>query len=453
MTTLRQQISHRPLLLAFAGLCAGIAGRDFPALIVVFLGLLVLTWQIRPAIFAAVFFAFGAWIAPAAVKLLESPTLLTGEAKVTSAPVPGQFGRTFQVQMDGSRYRVTWTGSTALHRGDVLRIKARATPPIDPDRSKREGTAGTIRLDDASAVRAAEGSRIAASSEDFAEGMRRFVRDQIGGDEGAAVNALAFSDSSDLTPSLRSLLQDSGTLFLIAASGLHLFILEGIFRRVLMPHLVPKAIRWALFGTLAFLYCMATGFHAATVRASIMATLAGGAYLWNREYDALSALGLVGLIWVGWQPSQLLDPGFQMSMLAVAALVVGQGMTPGSAWVRDMTSSVWGWAGSTPIGAFWFKTVAWSGLIAPLVPLIVIGPLIVLGLAAWGLWSVSPSLSVPLVVAVRGGGELILAWLRLFRFLPASTVANVSGYYLAVLYGVFFVIALTRQRPMEASGQ
>lgn len=451
MQDLRAQIGGRPLILAFAGLIAGLAGRAFPITVLAFLILLLVVWAVRPALLGAVFFIAGAFLSPAIPDSIQPGSLVSGTAAVITAPDTVRGGKTFTLSLNGQKLRAFWAGSPHVSLGDELTVNAKSLAIKDsPELAKVRGIAGEVHLNDQNCQRASSGSRTIAAASAFADQLREFTASQIGGDEGALVDALAFSDSSHLSDPLKRELEETGTIFLIAASGLHVFILETILMAITCHSLVPKFLRILILGTFLAFYAFATGMHPAVVRASIMAFLAGSAYLWRKEYDGISALCFAGILYLLWQPSQLFQPGFQMSMLAVGVLAAGSPLVSDVKWKQDLASSFWGWLGSTPIGAFWFGVASWAGIIAPFVPLLLIGPLIILCAAGYAVHGIGASLSVPFIVGARAGADLILSWLSLFQRIPFrfSEIGAFSGYYLAVLYAVLFwqLLRLTPRR-------
>jgi competence protein ComEC len=76
---------------------------------------------------------------------------------------------------------------------------------------------------------------------------------------------------------------------------------------------------FALCGTGA--YCVFTGAEASAVRAFIKSGIAFGAILLNRETISMCGLAIAAICVLVALPESAIDPGFQMSFLATAALV------------------------------------------------------------------------------------------------------------------------------------
>ena len=126
-------------------------------------------------------------------------------------------------------------------------------------------------------------------------------------------------------------LQASGLSHVISVSGLHVGLLGGLVYLAIwkLAALVPVlALRldarkiaavFALFGTGA--YCVFTGSEAPAVRAFIMSGIAFGAILLNRKAISMRGLAIAAICVLVALPESAIDPGFQMSFLATAALV------------------------------------------------------------------------------------------------------------------------------------
>jgi competence protein ComEC len=148
---------------------------------------------------------------------------------------------------------------------------------------------------------------------------------------GAIAAALITGDRTAITPETALVLQNAGLAHVLSVSGLHMAIVGG---------LVFWALRWtfcfwswlalrvsvrkiAALGALIALsaYCVLSGVSVPAQRAFLMGCVAFGAILVDRPAISMRGLALaLGLI-VLWSPQAVLEPGFQMSFAATAALV------------------------------------------------------------------------------------------------------------------------------------
>jgi len=262
--------------------------------------------------------------------------------------------------------------------------------------------------------------------------------------------AITTGDRAWLSEADVEALQASGLSHVISVSGLHVGLLGGLVYLAIwkLAALVPVlALRldarkiaavFALFGTGA--YCVFTGSEAPAVRAFIMSGIAFGAILLNRKAISMRGLAIAAICVLVALPESAIDPGFQMSFLATAALVAlweiwerRRDGTPeigllqhGAMWLGGAaaTSVVAGLA-TAPISAATFGRVSvWSlpanVLAAPILDFWVAPfSLLAAGLAPFGLddwaWQVaaeglSATLKIAHFIADLPGADARVAW-------------------------------------------
>lgn len=149
--------------------------------------------------------------------------------------------------------------------------------------------------------------------------------------EGAFASALLVGRRGEMAPADVEALRVSGLGHILAISGLHMALVAGsVFaavRRLLA--LVPAvALRWpirkwaAVAGLAAAAgYLALSGGSVATVRAFIMLAVALVAILADRPALTMRTVAVAAVIVMVLDPVSVVEPGFQMSFLAVVALV------------------------------------------------------------------------------------------------------------------------------------
>lgn len=151
------------------------------------------------------------------------------------------------------------------------------------------------------------------------------------GEGGAIAAALVTGDRSFMSDATNTAFRDSGLGHLLSVSGLHMALVAGgIFAalHLLLALVAPLALRfpirkWAAGAALigAAAYLVVSGASVPAQRAFIMTAVALGAVLLDRPPFSLRALGLAAIIVVALAPESVVDPGFQMSFAATAALI------------------------------------------------------------------------------------------------------------------------------------
>ncbi len=146
----------------------------------------------------------------------------------------------------------------------------------------------------------------------------------------ALLEALVLGNRGGIDPRLRESFVATGLVHLLAVSGLHVMIVGLLFYRLAGPLLLRLGLgwRWAeparsalTLGVLSG-YAMLTGMPSSVVRAVLMtAALLAGPPL-RRRSNSLNSLGVATISILLWSPLSLFEPGFQLSVSAVAGIVV-----------------------------------------------------------------------------------------------------------------------------------
>jgi competence protein ComEC len=259
------------------------------------------------------------------------------------------------------------------------------------------------------------------------------------GEAGAVAAALLVGERSGLSENTNESLRISGLAHILSISGLHMMLIAGtafVVTRGLLalsPRLaLTRPIRkWAALIALLVvtLYLALSGGGAATLRAYIMAAIMFAAILVDRPAISMRNLAIAVFVVLALEPEGVVEPGFQMSFAAVAALVAGweawhqrqrvrlvdEPVLPGLPILRylgrgllgvALTSLVAGLA-TAPFAAYHFERVATYSLLgnvltAPLVSAIIM-PFGLLSLVAmpFGLEQ------LPLIVMAAGTDALL----------------------------------------------
>jgi competence protein ComEC len=165
----------------------------------------------------------------------------------------------------------------------------------------------------------------------FRWGLTRRIIDAMGQPAGGIAAAMItghdYSIAQDATQEMRS----AGISHILSISGVHMAIVGGfVFFAVRLliagwPWLALRVSgkKWAAAaGLLAILlYLVVSGWPPPAQRSAVTASVAFGAILLDRRAISLRGLGLSALIVLLLQPEAVVEPGFQMSYAATAALV------------------------------------------------------------------------------------------------------------------------------------
>ncbi|PTW61152.1 competence protein ComEC [Breoghania corrubedonensis] len=157
------------------------------------------------------------------------------------------------------------------------------------------------------------------------------IREALPGDSGAIAAALIVGDRGAVSEFAQENLRIAGLAHVLAISGMHMALVAGaIFFVVrgglaLSPGLALNCpIRsWAAAAALvaATAYLVISGASIATQRAYVMAAVIFVSMIVGRPAVTMRSVALAAAIVLALSPEALLQPGFQMSFLAVIALV------------------------------------------------------------------------------------------------------------------------------------
>jgi competence protein ComEC len=137
------------------------------------------------------------------------------------------------------------------------------------------------------------------------------------------VLGVVLGEDEGLSERVRSDFRASGLYHLLAVSGQNVaFLVLGVAALgwlLRLSRLVTELATLTVIGG----YVLAVGWQPSVVRAGVAGALASLAWLAARPRDRWHFLALGALVLLVWTPSSLLEPGFQLSFVAVAAIFVG----------------------------------------------------------------------------------------------------------------------------------
>lgn len=144
--------------------------------------------------------------------------------------------------------------------------------------------------------------------------------------EAGFAGGITVGDKRSIGPELSSDFQRAGLIHMIVLSGYNItIVLDGAFW-ILKHTPIVREVRFAplgISGAIVLFFVLMTGGASSAVRAGLMALIAVYARFSRRTFLASRALGVAAVAIVAWNPYTLaFDPGFQLSALATAGLVV-----------------------------------------------------------------------------------------------------------------------------------
>jgi len=153
-------------------------------------------------------------------------------------------------------------------------------------------------------------------------GLARSIAPGLAGERRAVLAGLVLGEEEELSQGLRDDFRASGLYHLLAVSGQNVaFVAGGV---LLLGWLIGVSRFVAEVGALSAIvaYVLAVGWQPSVVRAAVAGGLASLAWLASRPTDRWYFLLLGAALLLAWTPYSLLEPGFQLSFVAVGAIFV-----------------------------------------------------------------------------------------------------------------------------------
>lgn len=139
---------------------------------------------------------------------------------------------------------------------------------------------------------------------------------------------LLAGDRSGIPDALRSDFQRSGLVHVLAISGFHVVLLAGMLMIFLKATRLPHKVVRIIAVILLFIYIPVTGSSPAVKRAVLMFSVPQIGALLQRPANTLNSLGVALIFILIQDPSQLWNPGFQLSVAATAGILIGGSHNP-----------------------------------------------------------------------------------------------------------------------------
>ncbi len=348
------------------------------------------------------------------------------------------WGTGFVLDADGVEVWVTVPALREVWPGDRVTVVGRlATPrgrrnPGSPDRAqivRERGARWELRARSVAVVRADDRASLWRWSAQVAQRSSRAIAARGGDPVGnSLVRAAVVGDRSAVTAETDAAWRAAGVYHALSVSGLHLAVV-ALASFVLLTWIIaaipavaqrfaPRRLAAAIALPLAIGYTLVTGGQVATLRALVVVAAILGGEVVERRMRAADALGLAALILLALRPSVLFDPGFELSFVAAATLVLAARGAPSLSlptprWrrvvhgLRRAIATSWAVTLATaPITAHHFGEVALGGVIGNLIagPAIELAaiPLGLLGLVAAAIWPAGGGVVLDLAIAIAG---------------------------------------------------
>jgi competence protein ComEC len=212
-------------------------------------------------------------------------------------------------------------------QGAILELVARARSPRGPDAESDFDEATYLRRRGVHVVLGADvykvvGRRggIAGAADRLRAWLAGSIAPGLDGERRALIAGIVLGEDEGLETGLRDRFRASGLYHLLAVSGQNVaFLVAGVLLAAWIAGVPRMLAQLCALGAIVA-YVLAVGWQPSVVRAGIAGALASLAWLTARSRDRWYFLLVGAAVLLAWSPYSLLDPGFQLSFSAVAAI-------------------------------------------------------------------------------------------------------------------------------------
>jgi len=281
--------------------------------------------------------------------------------------------------------------------------------------------------------------------------LATLMEEHLTGDFLAISKALILGDKSNLDVETMEAFSNTGSMHVLAVSGLHVGLLLVILNAVLakFSRFFTKKTALIVSIVLIWLYGFLTGAGPSVMRAVFMFTVVAMGTLFHRKTSGLNALFITGIVLFFTDPWVGFDIGFQLSFAAMLGIFlvyprIQNFIIPNGKWSR------WFWEGTavgiaatiltTPLTLFWFYQFPNYFLLAN-IGVMVFGFFVLLFGLMFLLSAAVPVLSTVVAVIFSFSIVGLLVWVRWVDTLPGAVSSgfHVSIYGLIAAYGLIFL--------------
>jgi ComEC/Rec2-related protein len=321
----------------------------------------------------------------------------------------------------------------ALSPGDEVEIDASGLRGLDrrpganaADTLEREGVEG-IATSPQVFVLAAAGPSLASLIGWVQSRLIGAVNAELPEPAAALLLGIAFGIHQPLSADVRAALQNAGLIHVVAVSGLKIVLVTGLVSAL------ARVLEWSRRRTLlsavplVAAYVLVSGAGPAAIRSALMAGAAMLAATGGRRTDPVPMLALVAALMLGVSPALVEDPGFQLSFLGTAGILLLA--TPIAAklpgprlFVEPFALTVAAQVATLPVMAGTFGVIALGGPIANALVLPLLPAMIVAGGLGATLSALHPGLGWVLLQLASLGTSLTASVARIVSAIPGAAI-------------------------------
>jgi competence protein ComEC len=322
----------------------------------------------------------------------------------------------------------------ALSPGDQVEIDASGLHPLDrrpgPDSEatlERDGVDGAASSPQVF-ILSPGGPSLAGGIAWAQDQVTTAVDREVAEPAAALLLGIAFGIHQPLTADVRAPLQDAGLIHIVVVSGLKVVLV------IALVSALARVFEWSRRRTLltalpvVATYVLISGAGPAAVRSALMAGAGMLAATGGRRTDPLPMLALVAALLLGLDPALVEDPGFQLSFLGTAGILllaepIAARLPGPRLFAEPFAVTVAAQLATLPVMAGTFGVVALGGPVANALVLPLLPVMIVTGGSGAILSAIHPGLGWVLLQCTAVGTAAITTVARAITAIPGAAIS------------------------------
>ena len=224
------------------------------------------------------------------------------------------------------------------------------------------------------------------------EKLKNRIIDKIPLESGAFLRAILLGDRSELHKDIQIAFKNSGTMHILAISGLHVGLIAIVIMFLLKALMLKREVYYVLTMVFLVFFAMFVLSTPSVVRAVVMTCLFLAGRLLGRKVDVYNILGAAAIFILAVNPKDFFNVGFQLSFLAVLSIMYfapkimklikeNTNFYLKKYLYMPMAVSTSAWIGTFPLILYYFRMITPVSIIANLFILPVLFLLLIGGIA------------------------------------------------------------------------
>jgi len=152
--------------------------------------------------------------------------------------------------------------------------------------------------------------------------LKRKLEKELSFNEAAIMAAILLGDRANIPKHVRELFVRTGTVHILAISGLHVSIVAGLILLLLKVFPTRRSFQFIFAAILIVCYAFITGGRPSVIRATIMTVVFLFSFVVERETESINTMCFAAFAILLHNPLCLFDIGFQLSFVCVFSILM-----------------------------------------------------------------------------------------------------------------------------------